>query len=590
MPPGIAAGVAAARAAGLELEVVPVLLAAGFILAYNFLLHRASRGGAEAPPEGEERARRLTLVQLALDYLAVFLLIHFTGGIASPLVFLLVFLVIYASILLPPSHAHAFAGLVAAGAAASAVAELAGWATRAPLLFRGGPIAPAPGAIHTGLYVLALAGCVLASAYATTAVLGALRRRVADLARSVSEVDELTERSRTLYVVIQAIVAKQRLDQVLSIAKKELARVMGVQAISVKLLSEDRRFLRYAAAHGLPESLLQNEIDIWKSPLNRRVVMGEMFVTGRFSERDQFQLSEDLAAAGLNSVLFVPLNAEFEVIGVLGAYSTRTDQFEEEDVEFFRLAADLVAIAIANARAYEAVEALMKERSQFMLQIAHNLRAPLAAMISMVDVTRGGYLGELNERQREQLKRVDFRAKAMAATINELLALARTRARTRKAERVAVDLKALARRLERTFRDEAAAKGLALEVAFPEDLPETVGDVEMLEQMLENLVSNAVKYTRAGSVRLALAAEPDGMIRIEVRDTGIGIPEDSMSRLFSEFFRASNARAVEAVGTGLGLALVKETVDQHRGRIRVESGEGRGTTFVVHLPAARPEP
>ena len=589
VPPGIAAGVVVARALGLEFEAIPVLLVAGFILIYNAFLHRASRGVAEASPESEGRVRRLTLLQVALDYLAVFLLIHLTGGTSSPFVFLLVFLVISASILLPPSSAYAFAGLAVAGMVVVAVVEGVGWVSHAPLLFRGEPVTPAREPIYTGLYLLAFAGSVFVSAFSTTAIMSVLRIRIADLVHSVGEIEVLNEKARTLYIVIQAIVAKQRLDQVLHIAKTELARVMGVQAISVKLLSEDRRFLRYAAAHGLPESLLGNEIDIWKSPLNRRVILGEMFVTGHFSELEKFQLSEDLAAAGLNSVLFVPLMAEFDVIGVLGAYSTRADQFEEEDVEFFRLAADLVAIAIANARAYEAVETLMQERSQFMLQIAHNLRAPLAATISMVEVVQGGYLGKLNEKQSERLVRIDRRAKSMASMIDELLALARSRAKTRKAERASVDLKVLARRLERTFQDEAAEKGLAFEVVVPEDLPETTGDAEMIEQMLENLISNAVKYTRAGSVRLAFAVEPDGMIRIEIRDTGIGIPKESMPRLFTEFYRASNARSVEADGTGLGLALVKETVDQHRGRVRVESEEGRGTVFIVHLPTSKPD-
>ena len=589
VPPSIATGVASAQALGLEFEAFRILLLAAFILIYNVFLHRWSLGVAEEPPERTGRVRRFAHCQVALDLLAAVVLIHLTGGAASPLVFLLVAQLILASILLPPRSALAFAGLAAAGMALVAVVEHLGWVSPAPLLFRGKAIAPPGGPIYTGLYLLAFAGSVLVSVFSAGAVMRVLRVRIADVVRSLTEIEELGEKSRTLYVVVQAIVAKQRLEQVLHIAKTEIARVMGVPAVSVKLLSEDRRYLRFAAAHGLPESLVKNEIDIWKSPLNRRVILGEMFVAGRLSESEKFQCGEDFAAMGFNSVLFVPLMAEFDVIGVLGAYSTRTDQFEEQDVEFFRLAADLVAIAIANARAYEAVETLMQERSQFMLQIAHNLRAPLAATISMVEVVQGGYLGELNEKQSEHLVRIDRRAKSMASMINELLALARSRARTRKAERASVDLKVLARRIELTFQDEAAEKGLALEVVVPEDLPETMGDAEMLEQMFENLISNAVKYTRAGSVRLAFAVEPDGMIRIEVQDTGIGIPKESLPRLFTEFFRASNARSVEADGTGLGLALVKETVDQHRGRVRVDSEEGRGTVFTVHLPTSKPD-
>ena len=589
VPPSIAMGVASAHVLGLEFEAFRILLLAAFILAYNVFLHRWSLGLAEEPPEREERVRQFAHGQVALDLLAALVLIHLTGGAASPLVFLLVAQLILAATLLPPRSALAFAGLAAAGMVLVAIAEHVGWVAPAPLLFHGEAVAPPGAPIHTGLYLLAFAGSVLVSVLSAGAAMRVLRARIADLVRSMADIEDFGEKSRTLYVVVQAIVAKQRLEQVLHIAKTEIARVMGVPAVSVKLLSEDRRYLRFAAAHGLPEALVKNEIDIWKSPLNRRIILGEMFVTGHFSEHEKFQFGEDFAAAGLQSVLLVPLKAEFDVIGVLGAYSTRPDQFEEEDVEFFRLAADVVAIAIANARAYETVETLIQERSQFMLQIAHNLRAPLAATISMVEVVRGGYLGELNEQQREHLGRVDRRARSMASMINELLALAKSRAKTRKAERTSVDLKALARVLERTFQDEAAARGIALEVVVPENLPGTTGDADMIEQMFENLISNALKYTRAGSVRIAFAAEPEGMIRVEIQDSGIGIPKESVPHLFTEFYRASNARAVEAVGTGLGLALVKETVDQHRGRIRVESEEGQGTTFVVHLPARTPD-
>ena len=111
----------------------------------------------------------------------------------------------------------------------------------------------------------------------------------------------------------------------------------------------------------------------------------------------------------------------------------------------------------------------------------------------------------------------------------------------------------------------------------------------MVEQILENLVSNAVKYTPAdGKVSVKLS-QTGGKIRIEISDSGIGIPKSDKSMLFSEFFRAENARNVEKTGTGLGLAIVKEFVDKLGGRVLVESEEGMGTIFVVDLPIATQE-
>jgi two-component system sensor histidine kinase VicK len=173
----------------------------------------------------------------------------------------------------------------------------------------------------------------------------------------------------------------------------------------------------------------------------------------------------------------------------------------------------------------------------------------------------------------------------MLSMINELLVLARSREQRRKVEYKPVDMNLLAGRIRRTFQDEARQKRLAFEMQVPETMPDVQGDGDMIEQALENLVSNAVKYTPAGGkVRVEFSAAADGSVKIQISDTGIGIPAASKAQLFSEFFRAENARAMDEHGTGLGLALVKEVVDQHGGRIIVESEEGLGTLFVVHFP------
>jgi signal transduction histidine kinase len=390
-----------------------------------------------------------------------------------------------------------------------------------------------------------------------------------------------------LLSMIQTIGSAQHLEQVLDVVSLESAMVMEVKGISVKLLSEDGKFLRYASAYGLPEVFVKEKlIEVKKSPLNQRIIEGEPYVTGNVTEKDMFQFGEVLAEAQVKSVLFLPLVLEEKVIGILGAYCVIPDRFTEEDVNFFRLVAELVAIALENARAYEAVEKLVQEKAWFMMRVTHNLRAPLVGMLGILEVVGGGYLGELNDNQREYLRRLDRRARTMLSMINELMTLAKSREEKTAGVEESVKPALIARRIRRTFQETAAEKMINLKVIASEDLPSIKGRLEMVEQILENLVSNAIKYTPSnGSVDVKFYRNVN-QICIEVKDTGIGIRKNDREKLFTEFFRAANAKAVEKNGTGLGLAIVKELVNNIGGWILVESEEGLGSIFVIYLPIA----
>ncbi len=287
----------------------------------------------------------------------MFLLVHFTGGIASPFIFFFVFHVTFSAIFLPRRSTYSFALVAAAGMGMIAAAESLGWIPHHDLLFQGKAIDLGQQPFHRVVILGFFSGFVFITAVTITAVMQMLERRILDLAELTEAVTALNNKLNTLYTMTQAIGSKQRLEQVFSIACSELARAMDVQAISVKLLSEDGKFLQFASAYGLPGEILKHKVvEVAKSPLNRRVIEGEPFVTGHVTHGESFQFGEDLEAAELNSVQFVPLIVEKRVIGILGAYSTRPEQFGPEDLNFFRQAAGLVAIAIENARAYEAVE------------------------------------------------------------------------------------------------------------------------------------------------------------------------------------------------------------------------------------------
>ena len=588
VPVGMGVGVAVARWIGVEFNASALLWLAGFILAYNVLFFFWGRR-VKSEPRSKEYIERFTYWQVGFDYGTMFLLIHFTGGLASPFIFFFVFHITFSAIFLPRRSTYSFAAIAAAGMGLIAAVEYLGWVPHHDLLFQGKAINLRQQPFHLIVILGFFSGFVFITAISITAVMRMLGKRILDLAELTEAVTTLNDKLNTLYTMTQAIGSKQHLEQVLNIVCSELARVMDVQAISVKLLSEDGKFLQFAAAHGMPAEILRHKVvEVAKSPLNRRVIEGEPFVSGHVTEPESFQFGEDLEAARLQSVQFVPLIVETRVTGILGAYSTRAEQFGPDELNFFRQAAGLVAIAIENARAYEAIENLIQERSRFMNRAAHNLRAPLAALASMLEVVRDGYLGNMNEGLRKHLSRIDQRVENMLVMINELMTLAKSQSKQRRREYGSVDLKVVTDRIHQTFEEKTAEKRLSFMVTVPEDLPKIRGDQEMVEQMLENLISNAIKYTPEGG-RIGMTFWPGAneCIRIVLSDSGIGIPKDDIPRLFTEFFRASNVKNV--IGTGLGLTIVKEIVDQHGGQIQVESEEGLGTTFVIHLPCAPEE-
>jgi signal transduction histidine kinase len=585
VPVSMGIGIAVAHWIGVEFKASALLLLAGFILTYNVVFFFLSRR-VKSETHQKESIERFTYWQVGFDYGTMFLLIHFTGGLASPFIFFFIFHITFSAIFLSRRSTYSFAVIAAAGMGLMAAADYLGWMPHHHLLFQGKAINLRQQPFHLIVIFGFFAGFIFITAISITAVMRMLEKRILDLAELTEAVTTLNDKLNTLYTMTQAIGSTQRLEQVLNIATSELARVMDVQAISVKLLSEDGKFLQYAAAHGLPAEFLKNKVvEVAKSPLNRRVIEGDPFVTGHVTQRESFQFGEDLEAARVKSVQFVPLIVENRVIGILGAYSTRPEQFGPDELNFFRQAAGLVAIAIENARAYEAIENLIQERSRFMNRVAHNLRAPLAAMASMVEVVQDGYLGDMNDKLRKHLCRIDQRVQNMLVMIDELMTLAKSKNRQRQLEYRPMNLKVVTDRIHQTFQEKAAQKNLSFKVTVPEDLPKIKGDQEMVEQMLENLVSNAIKYTPEGG-RIGMTFWPGAneTVRIILSDSGIGIPKDEIPRLFTEFFRASNVKHV--IGTGLGLTIVKEIVDQHGGQIQVESEEGLGTTFIIHLPFA----
>lgn len=285
------------------------------------------------------------------------------------------------------------------------------------------------------------------------------------------------------------------------------------------------------------------------------------------------------------SFIIVPFVARERTIGCMSLVSSESGRsYGPADLSLAEEVARRSALAIDNARLYQEAQKAVRLRDQFLSVASHELRTPVTALQGYAELVqrRASREGRLNPRDSRALNVIREQAVRLNQLIDLLLDLSRIQTGRLTIEHAPVDLTALARRMTEGLR--ATLEQHIVELIAP-DAPLLVeGDTLRLEQVVQNLLDNAVKYSPAGgSVGIRLARQ-DGQAVLAVSDYGIGIPPEELSHLFEPFFRATNTQAYRIQGEGLGLAVVKEIIKLHRGTIEVESTEGKGSTFTVCLP------
>jgi two-component system phosphate regulon sensor histidine kinase PhoR len=272
------------------------------------------------------------------------------------------------------------------------------------------------------------------------------------------------------------------------------------------------------------------------------------------------------------------LRVEKMVLGVLCVYSDVTHDFDDEDIDFFLLMADLTALAIENLRSE-------LNKTWFLEKAAHQLRSPLNAIDTMLKTLRQGFLGPTQTEQAKLIARCEQRIANLSQVIADLLDLGVKRTDLSKVTMHQVNIADVLKPLVHLYQSQTSAKNLDFSCHIEEGLPNIPAQEKLMDDLLSNLISNAIKYTPVGGkVRIRVARESSDRVLCEVADTGIGIPAEDISRLFTEFFRSANAKESTEEGTGLGLVIVKEILDRLRGTIAVKSKLGEGTCFTCFLP------
>jgi signal transduction histidine kinase len=302
------------------------------------------------------------------------------------------------------------------------------------------------------------------------------------------------------------------------------------------------------------------------------------------------ELLEIIHTIGFTSVITAPLTMRDRTLGVLTLVTAESHRhYTEADV---RLAEDLArraALAIDNARLYREAQDAVRMRDQFLSIAAHELKTPLTSMLGYTQLVqrRTQREGTLNERDQRALRLVADQAERLNRMVASLLDLSRLETGQLSIERTPVDLRALAQRLVEEVQPTLNHPRLVL-LAPPTPLL-IEGDTLRLEQVLQNLIQNAVKYDPEGRP-ITVAVERHGALAcVAVTDQGIGIPEQARAQLFSRFYRAPNVDPQQISGMGLGLYVVKEIVALHGGTVEVASTEGQGSTFTICLPLLQGE-
>jgi signal transduction histidine kinase len=358
------------------------------------------------------------------------------------------------------------------------------------------------------------------------------------------------------------------------------------------------RIDRIAAAHADPDRAplldrLRAEFpprDDEHLPLARAFATGEPVYVPRVDDAwlDAMSTGPEHASLvrrlGIRSMMSVPLVARAETLGVVTLVCAER-HYTRSDVATAADFAQRAALSISNARLFAAAQEASRAKSEFLAVMSHELRTPLNAVLGYTDLLQAGLGGPLTERQRTHLDRITECARHLEGIIDEILTFSRMEAGTETLRRRRVDLRDVMRRAALLLRPMAKKKRLGFELRMPAEPIVVETDPDKVQQILQNLASNAVKFTDRGEVRIEGVRDgADHLLRVV--DTGIGIAPEHHEHVFDAFWQVEQSNRREVGGTGLGLSVARRLAELLGGRLTLESTPGRGSTFTLALPAA----
>jgi len=237
------------------------------------------------------------------------------------------------------------------------------------------------------------------------------------------------------------------------------------------------------------------------------------------------------------------------------------------------------------SRALEEVKIVSKRKSDFVSSVSHELRTPLTSIKGYASILLAGKLGAVPEEVHKRLEKINKHSDELVQFVNDLLDISRIESGKASMKLVPQGLKVILEEISDMLSVLLKEKEITFSSELAADLPEVLIDKDQIKRVFINLINNAIKYTPKGKI-LVRVIKLDGQVQVDVSDTGCGIPENALDKIFEEFYRVDSSLNQDVKGTGLGLALVKNIIEAHKGKIWVKSTVGEGSTFSFTLPNA----
>jgi signal transduction histidine kinase len=407
------------------------------------------------------------------------------------------------------------------------------------------------------------------------------------LARSVEELKALSE-------VSQAVSSTLDLETVLSNIVRHAAKLSKADAGTIYEFDEKDQVFVPRINYGVSEEFIEA---LRKSGLH----VGDKTVIGQAAEKrgpDQVPDLEKvpdyplpyIREADFRALLAVPLLRKDRLIGGLVVRRRTAGEFPEPVVKLLQTFASQSVLAIHNARLFQELEEKGREleiankhKSEFLANMSHELRTPLNAILGYTELIVDNIYGDVPDKIREVLERLEKNGRHLLSLINDVLDLSKIEAGQLKLSLNEYSIAEVAQTIFSSVESLAAEKEIVLNSALSSDLPVGMGDEQRISQVLLNLLGNAIKFTEKGEVRLEVTVFNNAFL-VSVSDTGPGLSETDQKKIFEEFHQADGSSTREKGGTGLGLSISKRIVEMHGGRIWVESTLGKGSTFSFNLP------
>jgi signal transduction histidine kinase len=418
-------------------------------------------------------------------------------------------------------------------------------------------------------------------------LLNELRQRTDDLSESLQQ--------QTATADVLKVISRSTFDlqTVLDTLVESAARLCQADIAGIHRLIGST--YQYAASYGMTPDLDEFMRTVRFTP-DRGTVTGRTALEGKVVQIADVLNEPDYILGGLvkkigaRTMLGVPLLREGIRIGVIVLMRCRVQPFMEKQIELVTTFADQAVIAIENVRLFDEIQDKSRQlaeasqhKSQFLANMSHELRTPLNAILGYTELILDSVYGDMPEKARAVLDRVQRNGRHLLGLINEVLDLSKIEAGQFVLALADYSLKTVVETVYTAVEQLTKEKKLGFKVEVAPDLPAGHGDERRLTQVLLNLAGNAIKFTDHGEVAIEASAA-NGSFEVAVRDSGPGISAADQAKLFQEFQQAENSITRKKGGTGLGLAISKRIIEMHGGRIWVESVVGQGSTFSFTLP------